>query len=141
MTSRLSSQVGAHLAGMIWGTRQSVNEQVEKLAQRTGAQEILASGATYDRDALHASDAELARCSRGSLESEIVLIAVGQPLTLQTIRPVRKARTVPTSSRPSGPRPLDFSSTSSSRPDDQTGQLRPSIRRPHTFSVLADVEA
>ena len=60
MTSRLSSQVDAHLGGMIWGTRQSVNEQIEQLTQRTGAQEILASGATYDRDALHASDAQLA---------------------------------------------------------------------------------
>ncbi len=60
MTARMANQVEAHLAGMVWGTRRSVAERLEQLAERTGADEILASGATYDRDALHASDAELA---------------------------------------------------------------------------------
>ncbi len=60
MSGRTAEQVDAHLAGMVWGTRRSVAEQLEQLAERTGADELLASGATYDRDALHASDAELA---------------------------------------------------------------------------------
>ncbi len=60
MTGRLAERVEGHLAGMIWGTRQSVAEQLEQLTERTGAHEILASGSTFDRDALHASDAELA---------------------------------------------------------------------------------
>ncbi|GAA3602450.1 MsnO8 family LLM class oxidoreductase [Kineosporia mesophila] len=60
MTGRLAERVDAHLAGMIWGTRQSVAAHLEGLAERTGAHELLASGATFDRDALDASDAELA---------------------------------------------------------------------------------
>ena len=78
MTSRLSDQVDAHLAGMIWGTRQSVSERVERLIERTGAHEILASGATYDLEALYASDAELASLLLPSASS------TGQPPSLTT---------------------------------------------------------
>ncbi len=60
MSGRLAERVEGHLAGMIWGTRQSVAEQLEQLTERTGAHELLASGSTFDRDALQASDAELA---------------------------------------------------------------------------------
>lgn len=60
MTGRLAERVDAHRDGMIWGTRQSVAEQLEQLTERTGAHELLASGATFDREALHASDRELA---------------------------------------------------------------------------------
>ena len=42
------------------GSRATVRRRIEQLADRTGADELLASGATYDRAALAASDASLA---------------------------------------------------------------------------------
>ena len=38
----------------------TVRRRLEQLAERTGADELLASGAAYDRAALAASDASLA---------------------------------------------------------------------------------
>ncbi|MGY1815726.1 MsnO8 family LLM class oxidoreductase [Blastococcus sp. SYSU D00820] len=48
------------LAGVAAGSPATVRRRLEQLAERTGADELLASGATYDRAALAASDAALA---------------------------------------------------------------------------------
>lgn len=53
-------QVEAARARTVTGTRTSVASRVEQLLERTGAEELLASGATYDREAMRASDAALA---------------------------------------------------------------------------------
>lgn len=53
------------LDAAVAGSAQTVRRRIEQLIERTGAQEILATGATYDRQALAASDRELARLLRG----------------------------------------------------------------------------
>ena len=57
---RVAEQVAAAQARTITGTPASVASRIAQLVERTGADELLASGATYDRDALRASDAALA---------------------------------------------------------------------------------
>lgn len=47
------------------GSAQTVRRRIEQLLERTGAQELLATGATYDLGAQHASDRELARVLHG----------------------------------------------------------------------------
>ncbi len=49
----------------IAGTPQTVRRRIEQLADRTGAVELLATTSTYDRAALAASDAALARIITG----------------------------------------------------------------------------
>jgi hypothetical protein len=46
------------------GTPAQVEARLAELAERTGAAELVASGSTYDRAALAASDAALARLLR-----------------------------------------------------------------------------
>ncbi len=58
--SRVLEQVAAAQARTIAGTPTSVASRIAELVERTGADELLASGVTYDRDALRASDAALA---------------------------------------------------------------------------------
>lgn len=53
------------LDAAVAGSAQTVRRRLEQLLERTGAQEILATGATFDREALSASDRELARLLRG----------------------------------------------------------------------------
>ena len=57
---RVAEQVAAAQARTITGTPASVASRIDELFERTGADELLTSGATYDRDALRASDAALA---------------------------------------------------------------------------------
>ena len=59
-TPRFADHVAASQARSITGTPTSVALRIEELLERTGADELLASGATYDRDAQRASDAALA---------------------------------------------------------------------------------
>jgi luciferase family oxidoreductase group 1 len=59
-TPRFAEHLAASLARTITGTPTSVGGRIEQLLERTGADELLASGATYDRDAQRASDAALA---------------------------------------------------------------------------------
>lgn len=47
------------------GAPATVRRRLEQLAERTGAEELLATTSTYDRDALAASDAALARILLG----------------------------------------------------------------------------
>ena len=53
------------LDAAVAGSAQTVRRRIQQLLERTGAQEVLATGATYDRQALSASDRELARLLRG----------------------------------------------------------------------------
>ena len=62
--SRVVEQVAAAQARTIAGTPAAVASRIAELFERTGADELLASGATYDRDALRASDAALATILR-----------------------------------------------------------------------------
>jgi hypothetical protein len=52
--------VARGLEAVTAGRPAAVRRRLEQLAQRTGADELLASGSTYDRAALAASDASLA---------------------------------------------------------------------------------
>ncbi|MGP9744050.1 MsnO8 family LLM class oxidoreductase [Brachybacterium sp. AOP29-B2-41] len=56
-----ASRVERGLAATVAGTSATVRARIEELIERTGAQEVLATGATYDRKALSASDRELAQ--------------------------------------------------------------------------------
>ena len=49
------------LDAAVAGSARTAARRLEQLLERTGAQEVLATGATYDREAQSASDAELAR--------------------------------------------------------------------------------
>ncbi|HEX7351717.1 MsnO8 family LLM class oxidoreductase [Brachybacterium sp.] len=53
------------LAATVAGSASTVRLRIEQLLERTGAEEILATGATYDRRALAASDRELGRLLLG----------------------------------------------------------------------------
>ncbi len=48
------------LAGTVFGSRETVRRELERLVERTDADEILSSASTYDRAALRASDDALA---------------------------------------------------------------------------------
>lgn len=57
---RDAERVARGLEAVTAGRPATVRRRLEQLAQRTGADELLASGSTYDRAALAASDASLA---------------------------------------------------------------------------------
>ena len=56
----MPARVARGLDAATAGGRVTVRRRLEQLADRTGADELLASGATYHRAALAASDASLA---------------------------------------------------------------------------------
>lgn len=58
-TSQLRSRVEQTLASAVHGSPATVRKGLERLVERTGAAEVLASTSTYDREALNASDAAL----------------------------------------------------------------------------------
>lgn len=58
-------RVEAALERAVAGTPETVRRRLEQVAERTGAAELLATTSTYDRAALAASDAALARIVRG----------------------------------------------------------------------------
>ena len=59
-SDRLRERVERGLDRAAAGSAETVRRRLEALAERTGADELLASGATYDRDALATSDGLLA---------------------------------------------------------------------------------
>ncbi|MGP5005870.1 MsnO8 family LLM class oxidoreductase [Brachybacterium tyrofermentans] len=60
-SSSESRRVEKGLATTVAGSASTVRRRIEQILERTGAQEVLATGSTYDRDALSASDRDLAR--------------------------------------------------------------------------------
>jgi luciferase family oxidoreductase group 1 len=58
-TTQVRERVDASLDRAVAGSPQTVRRAVEQLAERTGADELLASTSTYDREALFASDEAL----------------------------------------------------------------------------------
>lgn len=64
-TDQTRRRVEAAVRRAVAGTPQTVRRRIEQLADRTGAEELLATTSTYDRAALAASDAELARIIAG----------------------------------------------------------------------------
>lgn len=64
-SDREAGRVEKGLAAAVAGTAQSVRRRLEQVIERTGAAEILATGSTYDREALAASDRALAQLLRG----------------------------------------------------------------------------
>lgn len=64
-TAQARRRVEATVRHSIAGTPQTVRRRIEQLADRTGAVELLATTSTYDRAALAASDAALARIITG----------------------------------------------------------------------------
>ncbi|GAA4529824.1 MsnO8 family LLM class oxidoreductase [Brachybacterium paraconglomeratum] len=65
MSEREARRVEKGLAATVAGTAATVRRRIEKLIERTGASEVLATGATYDREALSVSDRELAQLLAG----------------------------------------------------------------------------
>lgn len=65
LSEREARRVQRGLDAAVAGSAQTVRRRIEQLLERTGAQEVLATGATYDREALAASDRELARLLLG----------------------------------------------------------------------------
>lgn len=57
-------RVDAGLDAVLAGSAATVRRRLEELVERVGADEVLASGSTFDRDALAASDAGLASLLR-----------------------------------------------------------------------------
>jgi len=55
-SAQVESRVEASLARAVAGRPSTVREHLDRLIERTGADEILSSASTYDRDALEASD-------------------------------------------------------------------------------------
>ena len=55
----MRSRVEASLDRALAGGRATVRRALESLAERTGADELMASTSTYDRESLLASDAAL----------------------------------------------------------------------------------
>ena len=53
------------LDAAVAGSARTVRRRIEQLVERTGAEEVLATGATFDREALAASDRRLAELVRG----------------------------------------------------------------------------
>ncbi|MEU1953103.1 MsnO8 family LLM class oxidoreductase [Nocardia rhamnosiphila] len=64
-TDQTRRRVEAAVRRAVAGTPQTVRRRIEQLADHTGAEELLATTSTYDRAALAASDAELARIIAG----------------------------------------------------------------------------
>lgn len=64
-TDQTRRRVEAAVRRAIAGTPQTVRRRIEQLTDRTGAEELLATTSTYDRAALAASDAALARIVAG----------------------------------------------------------------------------
>ncbi|MFQ6229854.1 LLM class flavin-dependent oxidoreductase [Nocardia sp. NPDC002869] len=64
-TDQTRRRVEAAVRRAVAGTPEMVRRRIEQLADRTGAEELLATTSTYDRAALAASDAELARIIAG----------------------------------------------------------------------------
>jgi luciferase family oxidoreductase group 1 len=64
-TDQTRRRVEAAVRRAIAGTPQTVRRRIEQLTDRTGAEELLATTSTYDRAALAASDAALARIFAG----------------------------------------------------------------------------
>jgi alkanesulfonate monooxygenase SsuD/methylene tetrahydromethanopterin reductase-like flavin-dependent oxidoreductase (luciferase family) len=58
-TAQLTDRVEKSLDRAVAGSPQTVRRSLEQLLERTGADELLASTSTYDREALFASDAAL----------------------------------------------------------------------------------
>ena len=58
-TTQVANRVEATLDRAVAGSPQTVRRALEQLAERTGADELLASTSTYDREALFASDRAL----------------------------------------------------------------------------------
>lgn len=58
-TTQVTNRVEATLDRAVAGSPQTVRRALEQLAERTGADELLASTSTYDREALFASDQSL----------------------------------------------------------------------------------
>jgi len=65
MGEREGRRLERGLAAAVAGSSSTVRRRIEQLLERTGAQEILATGSTYDRQALAASDRELGRLLLG----------------------------------------------------------------------------
>ncbi|MEQ3550365.1 MsnO8 family LLM class oxidoreductase [Pseudonocardia nematodicida] len=65
-TRRQREVVSDALARTITGDEDTVAEQLDDLVERTGADELLVSSSTYDRDALARSDAAVARLVTGA---------------------------------------------------------------------------
>lgn len=59
-SEKVRSAVERQLRHAVAGTADQVRAELTALAQRTGAEEVMASTSTYDRDALAAADADLA---------------------------------------------------------------------------------
>jgi alkanesulfonate monooxygenase SsuD/methylene tetrahydromethanopterin reductase-like flavin-dependent oxidoreductase (luciferase family) len=58
-TTQVRNRVEASLDRAVAGSPKTVRRALEQLADRTGADELLASTSTYDREALFASDRAL----------------------------------------------------------------------------------
>ncbi|MRK02487.1 MsnO8 family LLM class oxidoreductase [Aeromicrobium sp. S22] len=58
-TSQVRQRVGSALETAVAGSPTTVRRQLDELVERTGADELMASTSTYDREALLASDAAL----------------------------------------------------------------------------------
>lgn len=65
MSEKEAHRVERGLAATVAGASATVRRRIEELLERTGAHEVLATGATYDREALRASDRELAQLLAG----------------------------------------------------------------------------
>ncbi|GGR71063.1 methylene-tetrahydromethanopterin reductase [Nocardioides luteus] len=72
-TNQLRERVEAHLARTTAGSPQTVRRRLDELAERTGADELIAFTSTYDRDAQLASDAALAEIMTGVSDPELVV--------------------------------------------------------------------
>jgi alkanesulfonate monooxygenase SsuD/methylene tetrahydromethanopterin reductase-like flavin-dependent oxidoreductase (luciferase family) len=55
-SAQVQRRVDASLDRALAGSAATVRRRLERLAERTGADELLSSASTYDRDALFASD-------------------------------------------------------------------------------------
>ena len=58
-SSQVERRVGNYLASAVTGSPATVRRRLERLVRSTGADEVMSSASTYDRDALFASDAML----------------------------------------------------------------------------------
>jgi luciferase family oxidoreductase group 1 len=61
MGEKEARRVERGLEAAVAGSARTVRRRIEELIERTGAREVLATGATYDREALHASDRALSQ--------------------------------------------------------------------------------
>ncbi|MGP9601609.1 MsnO8 family LLM class oxidoreductase [Brachybacterium sp. AOP42-E1-35] len=65
MSEKEARRVERGLAATVAGAATTVRRRIEELVERTGAHEVMATGATYDREALSTSDEELAQLLAG----------------------------------------------------------------------------